>query len=150
MGVDRLPSGHYRTRLMLDGQTYSATLVTETEAHEWLAVTRGRAVGARAARRLTVEECARRWLGEFIDAAVDVDRYGHDVAEHVVPALGAHPLVEVTPAEIAALLEQVGTATCADVADQDRATLRELFADAVDERLIARSPVAASQGAGST
>jgi hypothetical protein len=32
MGVDRLPSGRYRARLMVDGQTYSATFVTETEA----------------------------------------------------------------------------------------------------------------------
>jgi hypothetical protein len=96
-----------------------------------------------------VEEYARRWLGEFIDAAADIDRYRHDVAEHVLPALGARPLVEVTPADIAALLEQVGTAASTDVADQVRATLGELFADAVDERLIARSPVPASRRAGS-
>ncbi len=150
MGVDRLPSGRYRARLMVDGQTYSATLVTETEAHEWLAVTRGRAVGARAARKLTVEEYARRWLGEFIDAAVDVDRYRSDLAEHVLPALEARQQVEASPAEIAALLEQVEADTSVAVADQVRATLRELFADAVDERLIARSPVPASRGAGST
>ncbi len=56
MGVDRLPSGSYRARLMVDGRTYTATFVTETEAHEWLVVTRGRAVGARAARKLTVED----------------------------------------------------------------------------------------------
>jgi len=150
MGVDRLPSGRYRARLMVDGQTYSATLVTETEAYEWLAATRGRVVEARAARRLTVEEYARRWLGEFVDTAVDIDHYRRDVVEHVLPALGARPLGEVTPAGIAMLLEQLGTAACADVADQVRATLRELFADAVDERLIVRSPVPASRGAGST
>ena len=32
MGVDRLPSGSCRTRLMVDGQTYTTTLPTEAEA----------------------------------------------------------------------------------------------------------------------
>ena len=66
------------------------------------------------------------------------------MADHILPALGVRPLVEVSPAEIANLLEQVDADTSGDVADQVRATLRELFADAVDERLIARSPVPAS------
>lgn len=59
---------------MVNGQTYTATFPTEEEAAEWLAVARGRVVGARAARRLTVEEYTRRWLGEFIDTAADIDR----------------------------------------------------------------------------
>jgi hypothetical protein len=151
MGVDRLPSGRYRARLMVDGADLLGGARDRNRGlrYEWLAATRGRVVEARAARRLTVEEYARRWLGEFVDTAADIDHYRRDVVEHVLPALGARPLVEVTPAEIAALLEQLGTAACADVADQVRATLRELFADAVDERLIARSPVPASRRAGS-
>jgi len=40
MGVDRLPSGSYRARLMADAQTYSATFATEPEAADWMAVTR--------------------------------------------------------------------------------------------------------------
>lgn len=73
------------------------------------------------------------------------------MAEHVLPALGARPLVEVTSAEIAALLEQqLGADASEAVADQVRATLRELFADAEDERLVARSPVPAARRAGST
>jgi hypothetical protein len=118
MGVDRLPSDSYRARLMVDGKTYSATFTTEPEAAEWLAVTRSRLVGARRARRVAVEQHARRWLGEFVDAAADIDHYRRDVVEHVLPALGERPLVEVTPAEIAALLEQLGAAARADVADQ--------------------------------
>jgi hypothetical protein len=144
MGVDRLPSGSYRARLMVDGQKYSATFTTESEAAEWLAVTRGRAVGARAARRLALEQYADRWLSEFIGTAANIDHFRRDVADHILPALGARPLVEVSPAEIARLLEQVEADTSGDVADQVRATLRELLADAVNERLIARSPVPAS------
>ncbi|MFO7778015.1 MAG: hypothetical protein R6V28_06675 [Nitriliruptoraceae bacterium] len=144
MGVDRLPSGSYRARLMVDGKTYSATFTTEPEAAEWLAVTRGRAVGAKATRRLTLEQYADRWLSEFIDTAANIDHNRRDMADHILPALGARPLVEVSGAEIARLLEQVEADTSGAVADQVRATLRELFADAVDERLIARSPVPAS------
>ena len=144
MGVGRLPSGSYRARLMVDGQSSTATFATEAEAAEWLAVTRGRAVGARAARRLTLEQYADRWLSEFIDTAANLDHYRGDMADHILPGLGARPPVEVSPAEIAKLLEQVEADTSGDVADQVRATLRELFVDAVDERLIARSPVPAS------
>ena len=54
MGVDRLPSGSYRAKVMVDGQKYSATFATEPEAADWMAVTRGRAVGVKAARRLTL------------------------------------------------------------------------------------------------
>ena len=49
MGVDQLPSGSYRARLMVDGQTYTATFPTEAEADEWLVVARGRAIEARRA-----------------------------------------------------------------------------------------------------
>ena len=86
-------------------------LSTETEAHEWLAVTRGRARRAGSGGASTGR--------------------GH---------VGG----------VAALLDQVSTTWRADVADQIRATLRDLFAHVVDRRLIARSPVPASQGAGST
>ena len=146
MGVDRLPSGSYRARLMVDGQTHTATFVSEREAAEWVVVTRGRVVAARAAQSLTVEDYAGRWLGEFIDGAAGVDRYRRDVAEHILPTLGSRPLVGVTPSEIAALLECVDAAGSAAEADQLRTTLRELFADAVDEGIITRSPVPASRG----
>jgi hypothetical protein len=110
-------------------------------------VTRGGALGTREARTLTVGEYARRWLGEFVDAAADIDRYRRDVAEQMLPAVGSSRLVEVTAAEIVALLEQVGADTSPAVADQVRATLRELFVDAAGEGLIGRSPVPASQSA---
>jgi hypothetical protein len=69
MGVDRLPSGNYRARLMVDGQTYTAILPTQAEADEWLVVTRGHAIEARTACGLTVEHYAHQWLGSFVDDA---------------------------------------------------------------------------------
>jgi hypothetical protein len=107
MGVDRLPSGSYRVRLMVDGRKHTAAFPTEEEAREWEVVTRGRVVGVRAARTLTVREYTRRWLDELIDTAADIDRCRRDVAEHITPTLGSRPLAEVTPVEIVAPLEQV-------------------------------------------
>lgn len=144
MGVDRLPSGSYRARLMVDGQSYAATFSTEREADEWLVVTRGRVVGERALHKLAVEQHARRWLGEFVDTAAGVDRYRRDVDEHILPALGSRALVEVTASEITALVEQVRAATSPAVAVQVLGTVEELFADAVDDGTTARSPVPAS------
>jgi hypothetical protein len=94
-----------------------------------------------------VEEHARLWLGEFIDTAAGIDHYRRDVVEHILPAVGARPLVEVSTAEMATLLEQVGAATSEAVADQVAVTLREWFPNAFDVALIGRSPMPASQRA---
>jgi hypothetical protein len=141
MGLDRLPRGNFRARLMAGGRTYTATFPTRKEACEWLVVTRGRVVGARAARTLTVEEYAGRWLGEFIDTAADVDRYRRDVTGHIVPALGSRPLVEIAP----------GRNHVTDRADQRRGVTGargagpddppRTFGDAVVDGIIASSPV---------
>ena len=88
MGVDRLPSGSYRARLMVDGQTYTATFPTQGEADEWLVVTRGRAIEARAARGLTVEHYTHQWLASFIDDADGIERFRDDVEQYIVPVLG--------------------------------------------------------------
>lgn len=133
MGVDRLPSGSYRARLMVDGTTFTATFATELEAAEWLVVTRGRLVAARAARRIMVEQYANQWLGSFIDDAVGTDACRRDVEVHIVPALGSRPLAEVTAAEVMALLEQVEMAVSPAAAAQLRSTVQELFADVVAE-----------------
>jgi hypothetical protein len=143
MGLDRLPSGSIRARLMVDGLAYTATFATEEEAREWSVVTRARALGVRAGRTLTVGDYARRWLGEFIDAAVGLDRYRHDVIEHLLPALGARPLAGISAADLAALLGQVDATVSPPAAEQLRVTLWELFADAVDDGVVARSPLPA-------
>jgi hypothetical protein len=48
---------------MVDGQTYSSTFATEAEAHEWLTVTRGHVVAARAAQSLMVVDSALSMAG---------------------------------------------------------------------------------------
>ncbi len=59
---------------MVDGRTYLSRFATEAEAAEWVVATRGRLFEMRVKRRVTVGQYARRWLGEFIDAAANVDR----------------------------------------------------------------------------
>lgn len=141
MGADRLPSGSYRARLMVDGQTYTATFPTQGEADEWLVVTRGRAIEARAARGLTLEHFAHQWLDSFIDDADGIEGFCHDVEQYIVPALRSRPLAEVTAAEVTALLEQVRTTASPAAVRQLRSTLQELFNDAVVDGLLPRSPL---------
>jgi hypothetical protein len=141
MALDRLPSGNIRARLMVDGQRFTATFSTEREASDWQIVTRAAAVERRASEALTVEQYARRWLGEFIDAARDLDRYRRDVEHHVIPRLGTYRLSAVSPADIAVLLSRLAAEASAGSADSVRATCRALFDDAVADALLARSPV---------
>jgi len=141
MGLDRLPSGSIRARLMVDGQRLTATFSTEREASDWQIVTRAAAVERRASEARTVEQYARQWLGEFVDAARDLDRYRRDVEHHVIPWLGTYRLSAVSPAAIAVLLSRLATEAPAGSSDSVRATCRALFDDAVVDGLLARSPV---------
>jgi len=141
MSLDHLPSGNVRARLMVDGARYTATFATEAEAQEWQVVTRARAVGTRVSRPLAVEEHARRWLGEFIDTAADIDRYRRNVQRYIIPCLGEHHLEKVTSLDVAVLLDRASADPSYGIADSVRRTCRELLAVAVEDGLITRSPI---------
>lgn len=141
MSLDRLPSGNIRARLMIDGQRYTATFPTVREATDWVVVTRAAAIERRGSATLTVEAYARRWLAEFISDAADLDRYARGVEHHVIPCHGSCHLSAVTSHDVAALLPQVVEGAPSGAADSVRATCRALFADAVQDGLLARSPV---------
>lgn len=53
MAIDRLPSGSFRAWLMIGGQRYTATLLTEAEARLWEIETRATAVVRRRAASVT-------------------------------------------------------------------------------------------------
>jgi hypothetical protein len=89
--------------------------------------------------RIHVEIVPRR-RRDCDGTAANIDHYRRDVTAYILPALGAHPLVEVSPVDIVRLLEQVEADTSGAVAGQLRANLQALFADAVDEWLIVPSP----------
>jgi hypothetical protein len=106
--------------------------------------TRGRLIGARVNQRVTVEQYADRWLGEFIDAAENVDRYRRDVATYILPALGTRLLVEVTAADVENLIGEVAVAVSPSAEEQLRATLHEMFAGAVEDDVVTCVPGNAS------
>ncbi|GEM_PF-377873 len=124
MGVDHLPSGSCRARLMVDGQTYTATFATEAEACEWVVVTRGRVVGARVARTLTLEEYAHRWPGEFIDTAHSVtsepiDIYSVWVSGYkVVEATMTKRLIDIDDDTLAQATDILGAVTMKDTVNR--------------------------------
>jgi hypothetical protein len=71
VAIDRLPSGSFRARLMIDGQRYTATSPTEADAHLWEVETRAAVIRRRGVAVVTFAAYAEGWLEGFIDDAPD-------------------------------------------------------------------------------
>ncbi len=56
MSVRRLPSGRFQAGLMINGVKHAETFPTEREAHDWVLVTRARAITGGLPKRITVGE----------------------------------------------------------------------------------------------
>jgi len=105
--IDRLPSGRFRARLMVDGRRYTATLPTEAGAHLWEIVTQAAAVGFRRAASVTFGAYAAGWFAGFIDDAPDRARFETELEHRLVPVFGELPLLEVLEADRNELYGQV-------------------------------------------
>jgi hypothetical protein len=99
VAIDRLPSGSFRARLMIDGRRYTATLPTEADAHLWEVETRAAAAGRRRAGSVTFAAYAERWLAGFIDDAPDRARFEAALEHWLLPVLGKLMLLEVLEAD---------------------------------------------------
>ena len=99
MAIDRLPSGSFRARLMIDGQRYTATLPTKADARVWEIETRGAAIRSRAAASVTFAAYATGWFAGFIDDAPDRARFEAALEHRLLPLLGELPLFEVLEAD---------------------------------------------------
>jgi hypothetical protein len=111
VAIDRLPSGSFRARLMVDGQRYSATLPTEADARLWDVETRATAVVRRSAASVTFGSDATGWLAGFIDDAPDRARFAAALTHRLLPAFGDQLLLEVLhagPDELARGLVDAG------------------------------------------
>ena len=95
MAIDRLPSGRFRVRLMIDGQRFMATLPTEAEARRWEVETRAAAIRRRGAAMVTFGAYAKGWLAGFIGDAPDRARFEPVLEHRLIPVLGELPLLEV-------------------------------------------------------
>ena len=107
MAIDRLPSGSFRARLMIDGQRYTATLPTEADAHLWEVETRAAVIRRRGAAVVTFAAYAEGWLAGFIDDAPDRVRYEAALPNRLLPAFGELPLPEVLRADHNKLCRQL-------------------------------------------
>lgn len=142
MSVDRLPSGSFRARLRIDGVSHAATFPTEREADEWMLTVKARAVSGGLPKRTTVRQYAARWMTTY-DAAPRATRdfYQGHLDRHILPALGARRLSDVTPTEISRMLNGVRTSVSVATADAVYRTASALFNAAVADDVTHRSPV---------
>ncbi len=99
MAIDRLPSGRFRARLMIDGRRYTATLPTEADACVWEIETRAAAAGFRRASSVTFAAYAKRWVAGFIDDAPDRASFEAALEHRLLPAFGELSLFEVLEAD---------------------------------------------------
>ncbi len=133
MAIDRLPSGSFRARLMIDGQRYSATWPTEADARLWEVEARAATAGRRGAASVTFGGHATRWLAGFIDDALDRARFEAALEHRLVPVLGELSLLEVLAADRNELCGQVmGTGGEGDD-EAKRECLQLILEDALED-----------------
>ena len=99
MAIDRLPSGRFRARLMINGRRSTATLPTEADARLWEIETRASAALGRRAGRVTFADYAANWLAGFIDDTPDRSRFEAALEHRLLPVLGALSLLEILDAD---------------------------------------------------
>ena len=99
MAIDRLPSGRFRARLMIDRQRYTATLPTEADARLREIETRAAVTMRRRASSVTFAAYAARWLAGFLDDAPDRARFEAALEHRLLPVLGEFSLLEVLDAD---------------------------------------------------
>jgi hypothetical protein len=99
VAIDRLPSGSFRGRLMIDGRRYTAPLPTEADARIWEIETRAAVAGRCRAASVTFAAYAANWLSGFIEDAPDRARFDAALEDRLVPVLGEVRLLEVLDAD---------------------------------------------------
>lgn len=105
--VRRLPSGRFQARYRVDGVLHAAarTFTTKRAADAFLAevrvaIDRGTWVDP-AAGSITLGDYSSRWLADRVQLRIRThELYEGLLRLHIVPALGDHPLVGLTPARI--------------------------------------------------
>jgi integrase len=141
--IDKVAKG-YRARWRTpEGDSRSKTFPRKVDAERWLtSVEHSKLSGAYvdpAAQRVTLAEYAATWQArqhwrESTATVVDVN-----LRRHILPALGARRMATITRADVEAWARRV------DVAPSTLATVRQhlgsIFAAAVEDGLIARSPM---------
>lgn len=107
MSIRRTRWGGYQARVMIDGRQFTATLPSREEARDWERIVRARAVTGMLPRRTTVRDYAAHWIVGYDTAPINT-RVFHEVnLAHIVAALGATRVSEVTPSDITRLINNL-------------------------------------------
>ena len=127
---------------MIDGVSYAETFASREEANDWLTVTRARAITGGLPKRITVSEYAARWMATYDTAPNSTrDWYQGNLDRYILPAIGRCSMADVTPTDIARMLNDVREAVSAAAADSAYRTCSVLFNAAVADDVVLRSPV---------
>ena len=146
MAIDRLPSGRFRARLMIDRQRYTATLPTEDDARIWEIETRAAVAIRRRAVSVMFAAYAARWLAGFLDDAPDRARFEVALEYLLLPVLGELSLLEVLDADRDELHRRLTDAGGDD--DATRLCLELVLEEAIHELCAGTFDVRARVGSG--
>lgn len=147
--IDKRPNGRYRARWREypGGPQHARHFARKVDAERWLTKVRhdlmtGAYVDP-SAGRATVEQWAGEWTARqhwrpATRRIIDVH-----LRLHILPVLGRRPLATVKRGDVESLL--VGLELGAASVSQVRTTLASMFAAAVNDGLIARSPLTATR-----
>jgi integrase len=146
MSVDKLPSGRFRARLMIDGARYSETFGTREEAKDWEVVTRARAINGALPKRVTVREYATRWLAGYATAPHNTRVFHETNLAHINRAVGDFAVSRVTPSDITRMLNAIIDTRSPALAERVYRTASAMFNSAEADGLCpSGSPVRAKR-----
>jgi len=150
VAINQLPSGAYRARLMIDGQTYRQVFSLDgrspeeafAAAREWETLTRARHIQGTLYGPTTVNQYAAGWLSGY-DVGPSATKRFHEtnVRLYIQPALGTRPIAKVTPTDVTRLLNTVRQTVSAAKVDSVYRTLSALLRSAEQDDLCSKSPV---------
>lgn len=145
--VKRRPDGKWRARYRDDsGKEHARHFSRKVDAQTWLdqvtaSVVRGDYVDPKAGR-ITVASYARSWEAVQVSSEGTKRIVDNALRLHLVPSLGVYPLAAVRPTMVQGFIRELeakpnlGAGSIRNIYD----VTARLFAAAVDDRLIARTP----------
>lgn len=147
--ITKRPDGRWRARYRDAADTEHARhFARKIDGQRWLdevtaRIVTGNYVDPKAGRQPLREYAEQRWLPSLVHLrATTLDPYGAHLRNHVLPALGNHPLGSIRRTDcktfVAALSTRLAPATVSTV----YAVLRSLMQSAVDDGLIVANPCA--------
>lgn len=140
--IETLPSGRFRASVQIRGRRHRETFATRAAAETWEAITRGRGLEGRLGSAMTVRAYADVWLAGYANAP-KATRTGHadNLRVHLLPRLGHLPIGQVRATHVAACLDAITAAVSPARAENALRTLRAMFNAAVDDEVVAVTPV---------